>query len=40
MREGEDSRLVGTKFVGANKERGFGGVTYELNTMEVVVWLK
>ena len=37
MREGEDSRPIGTKFVGANKERGFGGVMYELNMMEAVV---
>ena len=36
MAEGEESRLALVKFVGANKERGSGGVTYEMNTVDVV----
>ena len=40
MMEGEDSRPEGAKFVGANKERGLGRVSYELNTEEVAMWLK
>ena len=40
MMEGEDSRPEGSKFIGANKERGLGGVSYELNTEEVAAWLK
>ena len=40
MMEGEDSRPEGVKFIGANKERGLGGVSYELNTEEAATWLK
>ena len=28
------------KFIGASKDRGIGGVTYELNSMEVTEWIK
>ena len=33
-------RLAMVKFIGANKEKGLGGVTYELNSVEVAGWLK
>ena len=40
MVEGEENRPTMVKFVGANKERGMGGVTYELNLLEAPEWLK
>ena len=40
MVEGEGSRPAGVKFVGVNKERGVGGVSYELNSEEVANWIK
>lgn len=40
MAEGEDSRPGVVKVVGANKERGHGGVSYELNSEEATNWLK
>ena len=40
MAEGEESRPEVVKFVGASKERGLGGVMYEMNTTEAATWLK
>ena len=40
MVAGKENRPVGAKFVGANKERGLGGVSYEMNTEEAAGWLK
>ena len=40
MVEGEGNRLMGMKFVGANKEKGLGGVLYKLNSGEAAKWLK
>ena len=40
MIEREESRPAMVKFVGASKERGLGGVTYEMTTVEAVNWLK
>ena len=40
MAEGEERRPIEVRFVGANKERGSGGVTYELNSEEVAEWLR
>ena len=40
MEEGEKDRPAMIKFLGVNKEKGLGGVTYELNSLEAAVWLK
>ena len=40
MDEGEENRLDMMKFVAANKERGHGGVTYEMNSVEAADWIK
>ena len=40
MSEGEERRLAEAKFVGASKERGLGGVTYEMNTVGMATWLR
>ena len=40
MDEGEENRPDMTKFVAANKERGHGGVTYEMNSVEAADWIK
>ena len=40
MVEGEERRPIEVRFVGANKERGSGGVTYKLNSEEVAEWLR
>ena len=40
MSEGEESRPVEVKFVGVSKERGLGGVMYEMNTVGTATWLR
>ena len=40
MVEGTGNKPVEVRFIGANKERGQGGVTYELNSMEATDWIK
>ena len=40
MVEGTGNKPVEVRFIGVNKERGQGGVTYELNSMEAMDWIK
>ena len=40
MEEGKQNKLGMVKLVGANKERGFRGVTYKLNSVEAADWIK
>ena len=40
MVEGSGNKPEEVKFIGANKERGLGGVTYELNSKEATNWIK
>ena len=40
MTEEEENRPTPVKFMGANKERGSGGVTFELNSEVAAGWLR